>query len=327
MEVKNWYDGFTFGNRTDIYNPWSILNYLDKKKLSTYWANSSSNRLAGELIREGSKEIKQLMEDLLSGKTIEMEIDEQIVYDQLKTKRNAVWSLLLASGYLKVVNTEFVEQEGRTYYELKLTNKEVKVMFETMVRDWFSETEGTYNDFIKAMLLDDIDAMNEYMNRVTMTIFSYFDTRKNPSQEEPERFHGVKAITERSTGQNASACFYHGFVLGLMVELSGRYVLTSNRESGFGRYDVMLEPLNPQRDGGIIMEFKVFQPRKENCLEDTVEAALRQIEEKEYQTALISRGIPKERIRMYGFAFQGKEVLIGNRDERGARQWDLKKPI
>ncbi len=255
--------------------------------------------------------MKQLMEDLLSDKTIVMEIDEQIVYDQLKTKRNAVWSLLLASGYLKAVNVEFTEQEGRTYYELQLTNKEVKVMFEAMVRDWFSETEGTYNDFIKAMLLDDMDAMNEYMNRVTMTVFSYFhpsvslklpvdvsgaDTGKDSSQEEPERF-------------------YHGFVLGLMVELSNRYILTSNRESGFGRYDVMLEPLDPEKDAGIIMEFKVFQPRKETCLEDTVEAALKRIEEKEYRAALMMRGLPKERIRMYGFGFRGKQVLIGNRDQ------------
>ena len=296
QEVKRWYDGFIFGSCTDIYNPWSIINYLSTGKLGSYWANSSSNRLAGELIREGSKEMKQLMEDLLSDKTIVMEIDEQIVYDQLKTKRNAVWSLLLASGYLKAVNVEFTEQEGRTYYELQLTNKEVKVMFEAMVRDWFSETEGTYNDFIKAMLLDDMDAMNEYMNRVTMTVFSYFDTGKDSSQEEPERF-------------------YHGFVLGLMVELSNRYILTSNRESGFGRYDVMLEPLDPEKDAGIIMEFKVFQPRKETCLEDAVEAALKRIEEKEYRAALMMRGIPKERIRMYGFGFRGKQVLIGNRDQ------------
>ncbi len=311
QEVKRWYDGFIFGSCTDIYNPWSIINYLSTGKLGSYWANSSSSRLAGELIREGSKEMKQLMEDLLSDKTIVMEIDEQIVYDQLKTKRNAVWSLLLASGYLKAVNVEFTEQEGRTYYELQLTNKEVKVMFEAMVRDWFSETEGTYNDFIKAMLLDDMDAMNEYMNRVTMTVFSYFhpsvslklpvdvsgaDTGKDSSQEEPERF-------------------YHGFVLGLMVELSNRYILTSNRESGFGRYDVMLEPLDPEKDAGIIMEFKVFQPRKETCLEDTVEAALKQIEEKKYRAALMMRGLPKERIRMYGFGFRGKQVLIGNRDQ------------
>ena len=291
QEVKHWYDGFTFGNKADIYNPWSIINYLDKKKLGAYWANTSSNSLVGKLIREGSKETKQVMEGLLSGKKLVVEVDEQIVYNQLFQKRNGVWSLLLASGYLKVAGTEFAERTGRTYYELELTNKEVRVMFEGMIRDWFAPREDTYNDFIKALLLGDVDAMNAYMNRVTMATFSYFDTGSSPSGEEPERF-------------------YHGFVLGLMVDLSDRYVLTSNRESGFGRYDVMLEP-KKAGDDGIILEFKVFQPRKEKGLEDTVEAALKQIEEKRYETALAEKGIPKERIRKYGFAFRGKEVLIG----------------
>ena len=291
QEVKDWYDGFTFGNKTDIYNPWSIINYLDKKKLGAYWANTSSNSLVGKLIQEGSKETKQAMEGLLSGKKLVVEVDEQIVYNQLFQKRNGVWSLLLASGYLKVAGTEFAERTGRTYYELELTNKEVRVMFEGMIRDWFAPQEDTYNDFIKALLLGDVDAMNAYMNRVTVATFSCFDTGNGSSGEEPERF-------------------YHGFVLGLMVDLSDRYVLTSNRESGFGRYDVMLEP-RKAGDDGIILEFKVFQPRKEKGLEDTVEAALKQIEEKRYEAGLVEKGIPKERIRKYGFAFRGKEVLIG----------------
>ncbi len=291
QEVKHWYDGFTFGNKADIYNPWSIINYLDKKKLGAYWANTSSNSLVGKLIREGSKETKQVMEGLLSGKKLVVEVDEQIVYNQLFQKRNGVWSLLLASGYLKVAGTEFAERTGRTYYELELTNKEVRVMFEGMIRDWFAPQEDTYNDFIKALLLGDVDAMNAYMNRVTVATFSCFDTGNGSSGEEPERF-------------------YHGFVLGLMVDLSDRYVLTSNRESGFGRYDVMLEP-RKAGDDGIILEFKVFQPRKEKGLEDTVEAALKQIEEKRYEAGLVEKGIPKERIRKYGFAFRGKEVLIG----------------
>ena len=291
QEVKRWYDGFTFGNKTDIYNPWSIINYLDKKKLGAYWANTSSNSLVGKLIREGSKETKQAMEGLLSGKKLMAEIDEQMVYNQFFQKRTGVWSLLLASGYLKVAGTEFAERTGRTYYELELTNKEVRVMFEGMIRDWFAPQEDTYNDFIKALLLGDVDAMNAYMNRVTVATFSCFDTGNGSSGEEPERF-------------------YHGFVLGLMVDLSDRYVLTSNRESGFGRYDVMLEP-RKAGDDGIILEFKVFQPRKEKGLEDTVEAALKQIEEKRYEAGLVEKGIPKERIRKYGFAFRGKEVLIG----------------
>lgn len=293
-EVKSWYDGFTFGRRTDIYNPWSVLNYLDKKKVGAYWANTSSNSLVGKLIQEGSKDIKNTFEKLLCGGSLETEIDEQIVYNQLDSDEGAVWSLLLASGYLKVreyaiYTTEFGEWKQR--YQLELTNFEVRVMFRKMVSRWFGSVESDYNDFIKALLLGDLDAMNEYMNRVAFRTFSYFDTGKNPSGAEPERF-------------------YHGFVLGLMVDLNERYVLTSNRESGFGRYDVMLEP-RKERDDAILLEFKVFQPRREKTLEDTVEAALKQIEEKDYAAVLREKGIPDGRIRRYGFAFRGKEVLIG----------------
>lgn len=297
-EVKRWYDGFTFGSRKDIYNPWSVINYLSTGKLECYWANSSSNSLVGKLIREGNKETKQNIERLISGETLRMEMDEQIIYNQLNKKRNSVWSLFLASGYLKTVNVEFIEQTGRRYYELALTNKEVRIMFEDMIRDWFAEEEGNYNAFIKAFLQNDLKAMNIYMNKVAMTTFSYFDTGKKPSEEEPERF-------------------YHGFVLGMMVELSDRYVLTSNRESGFGRYDVMLEPLYPEKDDGIIIEFKVLDKDEEKELSDTVEAALKQIEEKKYETALTAKGVPKEKIRKYGFAFSGKKVFIDSQRKKG----------
>ena len=295
--VKDWYDGFIFGSKKDIYNPWSIINFLDDKKVGVYWANTSSNRLVGKLIREGSASVKKTFEILLSGGTLEMEIDEQIIYSQLLVKKNAVWSLLLASGYLKALDTTFVERLGRTYYKLTLTNREVHIMFESMILDWFSGNDD-YNDFIKALLLGDVKAMNTYMNRVTQEMFSYFDTGKS-NRSEPERF-------------------YHGFVLGLMVELADRYVVTSNRESGFGRYDVMLEPRRiPMaaseggKDNAIILEFKVQDEEEERELADTVAEALKQIEEKDYQASLIAKGVPRECIRKYGFAFCGKKVLIG----------------
>ena len=293
-EVKRWYDGFSFGSRRDIYNPWSILNYLKTEKFAPYWTNTSSNSLVSKLIREGSGKIKEAFEFLLKDESIRTTIDEQIVYDLLDQDEQAVWSLLLASGYLTVKNfetytTEF--GEWKQEYELKLTNFEVKIMFRNMFRKWFSSTDSDYNDFIKALLHDDMDAMNHYMNKVSLATFSYFDTGKGPLGNEPERF-------------------YHGFVLGLIVELTDKYVITSNRESGFGRYDIIMEPRRPENDA-IIIEFKV-QHSSEKNLADTVQKALEQIEERNYQSTLLSRGIPEERIRKYGFAFCGKKVLIGS---------------
>ena len=290
--VKDWYDGFTFGNKRDIYNPWSILNYLDKRKFSTYWANTSSNSLAGKLIREGSKRIKMMMEDLLEGKVLHTEIDEQIAFNQLNHNESAIWSLLLASGYLRVERFFFDQEWLREEYDLVLTNREVRFMFQKMFRNWFTGDGCGYNEFVEALLRDDLEEMNIYMNQVTEQTFSSFDTGKRPSgAAEPERF-------------------YHGFVLGLLAELRGRYILTPNRESGFGRYDVMLEPLH-EADDGILIEFKVFRPEKERTLKDAVKSALDQIEEKRYAAVLEAKGIAPERIRRYGFAFEGKKVLIG----------------
>ena len=295
-KVKEWYDGFKFGNKKDIYNPWSIINYLKFKKYETYWADSSSNGLVNELIRTGSAEIKNTMETLMAGGIVEKNIDEQIVFEQLKTNKDAVWSLLLASGYLRIEEFRTEGRLNKKIYSLKLTNYEVEQMFGTMIERWFGGADVPYNEFINAMLSGDIESMNEYMNRVTRGVISYFDTGKTPSDEESERF-------------------YHGLVLGLMVDQVDNYILSSNRESGFGRYDIMLEPIdkNNEKYPGIVIEFKVFNQKKEDTLEETVENALRQIKEKDYDAELIKRGVKEENIYHYGFAFKGKEVLIDGR--------------
>lgn len=291
--VHEWYDGFVFGDQTDIYNPWSITNFLGNKKIDIYWANTSSNRLISNLIRKGHSDIKLAMEDLLAGNNLYVELDEQIIFEQLDQNVNAIWSLLLASGYLRIVRLPADAADADQNYCLSLTNQEVRVMFRRMIDGWFKNFTPDYNDFVKALLRDDTKAMNHYMNKVALETFSFFDTGNRPGKStEPERF-------------------YHGFVLGLIVDLGNRYEITTNRESGFGRYDVILKP-REHVDDAMILEFKVFDPSEETDLEATVVAALTQIEQKKYAASLVAAGIAENRIRKYAFAFEGKHVLIGS---------------
>ena len=296
QEVKSWYDGFTFGDSMDIYNPWSIINYLKYKKFTTYWADSSSNGLINNLIQKGSPYIKTMLETLIRGEKINVIIDEQIVFSELDYSEDAVWSLMLASGYLKVISSEELNliRESDNEYELAITNREILFMFRKMILRWFTPAKRETNEFIKALINGDVESMNAYMNKVTLKTISYFDSGNSPSDEEPERF-------------------FHGLVLGLMVDQTENYIITSNRESGYGRYDIMLEPIDKSNENlpCIVIEFKVINPKKEKTLEETVEAALKKIEDKGYDAELIKRGVKKENIHHYGFAFKGKKVLIG----------------
>ena len=292
--VKSWYDGFVFGTEKDIYNPWSITNYLDKKQVRAYWADTSSNSLISRLIRKASAGIKEQMEELLQGKEIIVNFDEQIVFEQLDQDENAIWSLMLASGYLKAEQVEYRGLLREPWYHLKITNLETTAMFTNLFKSWFNQSRTNYNQFIKALLQNDIDAMNYYMNQISMATFSYFDV---------DGVEGGKSEPER---------FYHGFVLGLIAEQTDIYEIRSNRESGFGRYDVMMIP--KKRDNcypAVIIEFKVHNAIKEANLEASVKAAKKQIEEKNYDAELFARGFCKEEILHYGFAFEGKKVLIG----------------
>lgn len=292
-DVKRWYDGFVFGEHRDIYNPWSITNFLKEKKLRPYWASTSSNGLVSRLIQTAPPDIKQMMEDLISGREIVVNFDEQIVFSQLGKNKNAIWSLLMASGYLKPDKVEYKGELLEPWYHLSITNLETVSMFSNMFKGWFDSDSSNYGEFVQALLKGRLREMNIYMNDVAMSTFSYFDVGTQPSERtQPERF-------------------FHGFVLGLLVELRDIYEIKSNRESGYGRYDVMLVPKGDDRKyNAIILEFKVYDSYDESTLEDTAQSALRQIEEKNYDAELIARGIEKERIRHYGFAFEGKKVLI-----------------
>lgn len=289
-EVKRWYDGFTFGSVTDIYNPWSIINFLDSKRLGAYWSNSSSNLLVSTLLQTGDITTKEHFQDLINQKPLCCPLDEEIIYSQLDENENAIWSLLLASGYLKLTNMPCFEDEEPIYC-LALTNYEVLRMMRGLIKGWFGKASTDYNNFVTALLKDDVAYMNTFLNEVSLSIASSFDSGKKPSERTPENF-------------------YHGLVLGLIVELSDRYHITSNRESGFGRYDVMLEPLDRSLPA-YIFEFKVMNTADgEQTLEDTVNTALSQIERKAYATELISKGFQPSQIHKYGFAFHGKSVLI-----------------
>ena len=294
-EVKRWYNGFTFGSQKDIYNPWSITNYLDKKELRPYWASTSSNGLVNKLLQTASGEMKTMLESLLEGNRITVNLDEQLAFNQLGQNENAVWSLLLAGGYLKAEHVEYRGITREPWYTLSVTNLETISMFSNMFKGWFERSLSNYNGFLKALLKDDVEAMNYYMNKVAMATFSYFDVGGGRVEDsEPERF-------------------YHGFVLGLMADQADVYEIRSNRESGFGRYDVMMIPRKTDdvKLPAIILEFKVHNSRREKNLEETVEAALAQIETKNYDAELLALGIGKEKIRHYGFAFEGKKILIG----------------
>lgn len=286
--VKEWYDGFTFGGIRDIYNPWSIISYIENRQFKPCWVNSGGYGFISRLFLRSKSKNKQDLQLLLEGKSIHKIIDENLTYPELDHNSEAIWSFLVTTGYLR---TDNVKIYGEIEADLTITNHETMIMFQKMVKDWFGTVKDEYNAFCNALIQGDIEGMNEYMNYVAMEMISVFDVGRRPSEKAPERF-------------------YHGFVLGLVVALREEYEITSNRESGFGRYDIMMRPKKEGFDG-IIIEFKVRDEKKEETLNDTVRSALDQIAGKGYERELLKNGLTSERIHAYGFAFEGKEVLIG----------------
>ena len=281
-EIKRWYDGYKIGEVEGIYNPWSILNYLTDRKLMPYWVNTSSNDLI-KLILKNSETVKEKIERLLKDEAIEVKIDLETVIVGIENNEDNIWGLMLGTGYLKVVETVNIA-EG--IYKVKLPNYEIKLLFSQIIDDWF-RNKVIGND-LKSILKDLITLnLKEYekkFNILVREMFSYMDV-----------------------GENTAENFYHAFVLGMLVGLKDSYYVNSNRESGIGRYDIMLEPKD-KNGNSFIMEFKVMEDMEEKTIEETIENAKKQIEEKGYEQNLKERGF--KNITKMVYAFKGKEVKM-----------------
>lgn len=288
QDVKAMYDGFTIGRHQDIYNPWSICNYMRQRELIGYWVNTSSNKLVGDIIRRYPVESKYEIERLMAGEKVHKRINEGITFQYLEGDENSLWSLLLAVGYIKAEN--IVRSVEGIECDVSVTNREVMAMFKTEILGMFHNGWSAYGRFAESLLAHKMELMNEYLQTITYTSISYFDVADGPKERTPENF-------------------YHGLVLGLIVSLRDRYRIVSNRESGRGRYDIAMYPLQENTDA-FIMEFKVQDRKKETDLEQTAKNALQQIVDKNYEADLLAAGVPAERIYKLGFAFAGKDVLV-----------------
>lgn len=288
QDVKAMYDGFTIGRHQDIYNPWSICNYMRQRELIGYWVNTSSNKLVGDIIRRYPVESKYEIERLMAGEKVHKRINEGITFQYLEGDENSLWSLLLAVGYIKAEN--IVRSVEGIECDVSVTNREVMAMFKTEILGMFHNGWSAYGRFAESLLAHKMELMNEYLQTITYTSISYFDVADGPKERTPENF-------------------YHGLVLGLIVSLRDRYRIVSNRESGRGRYDIAMYPLQENTDA-FIMEFKVQDRKKETDLEQTAKNALQQIVDKNYEADLLAAGVPEERIYKLGFAFAGKDVLV-----------------
>ena len=281
-EIKKWYDGYTIGNTTGIYNPWSILNYLTDKKLIPYWVNTSSNDLI-KLILKNSTTVKEKIEKLLKDEAIEVKVDQETVIVGIEKNEENIWGLLVGTGYLKIVETVDIV-EG--IYKVKIPNYEIKALFQNIIKDWFRDKVigNDLNSILKDLITLNLKEFEKKFRILVVQMFSYLDV-----------------------GENTAENFYHAFVLGMLVGLKDSYYVNSNRESGMGRYDIMLEPKDKNANS-FIMEFKVLEDLEENTIEDTIESAKNQIIEKQYEQNMLERGFTN--ITKMVFAFRGKEVKM-----------------
>ena len=281
-DIKEWYDGYTIGHTEGIYNPWSILNYLKNKKLMPYWVNTSSNDLI-KLVLKNSSTIKEKIERILRDETIEVPINLETVIVGIENNEDNIWGLMLGTGYLKVEETVDL---ARGIYKVKLPNREIKELFRGIVEGWFRNKVigNDLNSILKDLITLNIKEFEKKFRVLVKEMFSYMDV-----------------------GENTAENFYHAFVLGMLVGLKDTYYVNSNRESGYGRYDIMLEPKD-KNGNSFIMEFKVLDDMEEKTIEDTIKNAKKQIEEKGYEENLKERGF--KNITKMVYAFKGKEVKL-----------------
>ena len=282
-EIRQWYNGYRIDSCEGIYNPWSVLMCIaEKGALAPYWVNTSDNALIKQLITNGTSEVKRDMELLLKGGVIKKNIEDGIIFSDLERSSNSLWSLLLFSGYLTLAATP----SYGTPCQLRIPNIEVGELYKSMIFQWFDYTiqESQYHLLLNSLVKGDIETFSKIFQAFLASSVSVFDV----SSDEPEKI-------------------YHAFVLGMLIGLRGRYEVKSNRQSGYGRYDVMLIP-NKSEDLGIIMEFKKVDRNEQMDLETAVVAALQQIEDKNYQQELLDRGV--KRVIYLGLAFKDKQALI-----------------
>ena len=281
-EIKKWYDGYIIGHTEGIYNPWSILNYLKNKELKPYWVNTSSNDLI-KLILKNSATVKEKIEQLLRDEEIEVPINLETVIVGIEQNEENIWGLLLGTGYLKVTG---VVDLAMGVYKVKIPNYEIKFLFQNIIRDWFNDKVigNNLNTILKDLVTLKLDEFEQKFKVLVRQMFSFMDV-----------------------GENTAENFYHAFVLGMLVGLKDNYYVKSNRESGYGRYDIMLEPKD-KNGNSFIMEFKVYREEKEKDINDTIENAKKQIEERKYEENLQEKGFTN--ITKMVFAFKGKEVKM-----------------
>ena len=281
-EIKKWYDGYVIGNTENIYNPWSILNYLTDRKLQPYWVNTSSNDLI-KLILKNSTTVKEKIEKLLKDEAIEVPINLDTVIVGIEDYEDNIWGLLLGTGYLKVVE---VVDLARGIYKVKIPNYEIRLLFEQIIESWFKDKVigNDLRSILKDLVTLNLSEFEKKFQVLVRQMFSFMDV-----------------------GSDTAENFYHAFVLGMLVGLKDMYYVNSNRESGYGRYDIMLEPID-KKGNSFIIEFKVLENDEEKTLEDTINNAIKQIEEKKYEENLRERGFTT--ITKMVFAFKGKEVKI-----------------